>query len=95
MKTPTPSQRKHGPNELEEALTLFIKSGSANGREEMRRKCLKLVPAFASAPDLLTALQRMVETFDESNTSTKTQRREAIMEAVSALRKAKGGGDEK
>lgn len=50
---PTKPAQGHTPGQIAEALRTFIKSGSADGREEMRAAMLKLVPVFAAAPDLL------------------------------------------
>lgn len=50
-------------DEIAEALRTFIKSGSANGREDMRRYCLKTVPVFAAAPELLEAVQFVISAY--------------------------------
>ena len=53
--------RTHTPAEIKAALTIFIKSGSANGNEAMRRTCLKLIPQFAQAPAMLKFIERWDE----------------------------------
>lgn len=48
--------KTHTQSELRAALTVFIESGSADGREDMRRACLRLVPVLAIAPAMREAL---------------------------------------
>jgi len=55
------------PEELSAALTTFIKSGSANGNEAMRKECLRLVPAIAEVPAMLEVLQSIVDQFIDTD----------------------------
>lgn len=55
---------KHTQEELAYALTVFIKSGSADGSESMRLACLKLIPVFSAAPELLEALIDVLDDHD-------------------------------
>ena len=48
------------PKELSTALTTFIKSGSANGNEAMRKECLRLVPAISLLPDMIEVLRDFI-----------------------------------
>jgi hypothetical protein len=47
--------------EIAQALTVFIKSGSANGNEAMRKNMLSLVPVFSAALEMLEALKASIE----------------------------------
>ena len=47
----------HTPATIKAALATFIRSGSANGDEAMRRTCLKLIPQFAQAPAMLKFIE--------------------------------------
>lgn len=67
MEQPAPSCRGiNGPECPEcfpiiDALRTFIESGSANGNEAMRAKCLKMLPLFADAQELRDALREISE----------------------------------
>lgn len=54
------NEPKHTPEDLAAALETFIRSGSANGNEAMRKRLLKMVPLIAAAPELLEMLQEAV-----------------------------------
>ena len=47
------------PLEIGAALTTFIKSGSADGNEETRKECLRLIPAFMAAPAMIDLLRKL------------------------------------
>jgi hypothetical protein len=55
------------PDRLTTALTTFIKSGSANGNESMRRECLRLVPAFSFATEMIDLLKAISLYFQDTD----------------------------
>lgn len=76
------------PEEIKDALTTFIKSGSSNGQEENRKKLLKLIPLFVAAPELLEAVKKLLNVCEDIGVEDREEFNDDVLFAQDAVTKA-------